>query len=1162
MAGEDRRIPGEGLVKRMEARTRRRPRIGMSPAFYTRLGLDDPWASPDRAEERSAGSDSMVFLSGAPYYAMLQKLAASARRRERRQARFTEARAGTTMRAARRAWPGEGPLFTPRITALALDSMRLPEAPAPQIVEVEVGRQGRGRGGEEPASPVLAWAKPAVLPTRRAAASADHAGQRLVRAVEDRAAEVALAGLPQRSRAQLAMAQPQGQEPLRAATIETVRRSRLPRPVVRVVEEEAGFVLDAPVARALRRGTGAVARVARAPATSSPLFQMAAYAAEMDRAAATSLAAPERGEAMRPASARRVPPTQRASGRGDRVESGTWLSASPVRSSRVSAGRPLSASPVQSVAQPAGGGPGPSPAFRVNPERRAAAKGRASALALARYAEASPALPAAPAAGRTRLVQDGRGTVRRPERTFREAETLVARPDREVALPVATPLGPALSSPSAPPRSGRERQSVLPAEETPLTVAAERSVASPTRRAALRAAPVLRTASVLSPPVQLGSPRSEVARSVGLRPLREDPAPAELVDRHSARSPVAGLGWAVARSAAVEDAPRRSALPRITPAAFTTLSGETGVPSSSPAASSAPAWSPPVSSVPAASPSASPAASPLAASAPRALRSSSTAAPRTRGPGLVARAVTRGSDSAPTVRAAHAPLTTPAVDPVRRSGPLSWARPVATAPLVASTVSRQGRSPSQIQLAPPGEELAELVRSGLVQSSWSPSTPVRTPDGRYISARVAARIPGLAILPAVNGPVAISATAVSGYARASGWRTPDVRFVGAPVGVSSPNASGGAASAFRPRPTDWVAARTAITQATAYRGAIGVRSPEATYVGASSSTTPRGSFVGASSSTTPRGSFVGASSSTTPAGSFVGASSSTTPAGSFVGASSSTTPRGSFVGASSSTTPAGRRGLEWDEDPLVPRTEPRRRRPGLEATLADVSAAQPQPDSPSWAARSDGTPQVRSAQGLFQSLARATTAEQVVRVIAARAGTMTGPVPLTDPMRTVVEQIRQELRGPGVAAEGTPLRVRAAATPEAAVLRPSRSPSSGSVASTAVTRSGSPRPVRSSAVVRGASGGDDRVNKLVKRLTDLIHLAETERRLEEARSQVRMADDSAEARAEGSGPVGPGAGGGAKLDMEAFSREVLDVVSRELELRRERRTEDGDGSEW
>ena len=118
------------------------------------------------------------------------------------------------------------------------------------------------------------------------------------------------------------------------------------------------------------------------------------------------------------------------------------------------------------------------------------------------------------------------------------------------------------------------------------------------------------------------------------------------------------------------------------------------------------------------------------------------------------------------------------------------------------------------------------------------------------------------------------------------------------------------------------------------------------------------------------------------------------------------------------------------------------------------------------------------------------------------------------------------------------------------------------VASSASVHRGTTRPVRSSATVRGAGGADDRVSKLVKRLTDLIHLAETERRLSDARGQVRMAEDTAAARAEGSAPVSGGSGEGGKLDVEVFAREVLEVVNRELETRRERRTEDGDETSW
>jgi len=164
-------------------------------------------------------------------------------------------------------------------------------------------------------------------------------------------------------------------------------------------------------------------------------------------------------------------------------------------------------------------------------------------------------------------------------------------------------------------------------------------------------------------------------------------------------------------------------------------------------------------------------------------------------------------------------------------------------------------------------------------------------------------------------------------------------------------------------------------------------------------------------------------------------------------------------------------------------------------------------------------------------------------------------------MREVVQAIRNEMAAAPELVHPVQIATRApdVETPRATVLRGTRvSP----VASSAIASRGSVRPVRSSAVSKSAGGADDRVSKLVRRLTDLIHLAETERRLSEAQAQVRMAEDSAAARAEGSAPLGQSGGGGPKLDIETFTREALETVNRELELRRERRTEDGDESNW
>ena len=88
--------------------------------------------------------------------------------------------------------------------------------------------------------------------------------------------------------------------------------------------------------------------------------------------------------------------------------------------------------------------------------------------------------------------------------------------------------------------------------------------------------------------------------------------------------------------------------------------------------------------------------------------------------------------------------------------------------------------------------------------------------------------------------------------------------------------------------------------------------------------------------------------------------------------------------------------------------------------------------------------------------------------------------------------------------------------------------------------------------------GDDKVMKLAKRLQGLIHLAEQRR--DDARRQVRMAEDSSAAKGEGQG-LGEDSQsqGDDQVSIDALIQEVLNVVNREVELRKERRQEDPDG---
>ena len=85
--------------------------------------------------------------------------------------------------------------------------------------------------------------------------------------------------------------------------------------------------------------------------------------------------------------------------------------------------------------------------------------------------------------------------------------------------------------------------------------------------------------------------------------------------------------------------------------------------------------------------------------------------------------------------------------------------------------------------------------------------------------------------------------------------------------------------------------------------------------------------------------------------------------------------------------------------------------------------------------------------------------------------------------------------------------------------------------------------------------------KLAQKLMNLIHLAETDRKSEDARRQVRMAEASAEARSEGSASVAAGQTknlSGENVNIAALQREVLEAVLQALELNHHRRQEDTD----
>jgi len=228
------------------------------------------------------------------------------------------------------------------------------------------------------------------------------------------------------------------------------------------------------------------------------------------------------------------------------------------------------------------------------------------------------------------------------------------------------------------------------------------------------------------------------------------------------------------------------------------------------------------------------------------------------------------------------------------------------------------------------------------------------------------------------------------------------------------------------------------------------------------------------------------------------------------------------------------------------------RRLGLGAALGHLDGA-PTAGIPVWARRATGAPLIGQplsggGDGLIKALSEARAPEEVVHVLMERSrGLDATGSSLPKPALRVIEQIRSQAQKAHDDAESV---------------------------SAAPSLRGERGPVRSSArVVRGFTGlrgprarrrnglGDDKVMKLAQKLQNLIHLAESRR--DDARKQVRMAEDSAAAMSEAQAPEGQGSGQDEQASIDALIQEVLAAVNREFELRRERRQEEPDGrSNW
>ena len=1195
MDGKHRETLGERLANRLSSRSRRRPRMAMDAAFYGRFGLSDPWSDPETQGETET-TDGMVFLSGAPFHAMMRRLANARRRRSRREDRFFSRRAGTTMRAAtrRRAGEAEG-VVASRSTRMGIQSgadFVLPPPISAPVVASEVAAEGivsAPRPAYQAMRPVASpWYSTPFVPARVIRGGASPApssisprplariGERLQAAVAESAEPVRVAAqLPLRTRRAIS-AVFVDELPADMPVVEIVRvlrRMGAPSAVIREVVELAPAAAAASTA-ARRMPTGATAKPTglRTVLARSPAMALAATP-EADKAAAGTLAGAERSAvhtgADRPRAALRT--SARIAGRSAVPDVGSALSASPV--ARASAGRPaaLRAAPVRIATEAGGAGPAPRALRSYGVTARVG--GRFVAPTVVQSDAERPAPASANAMSRA---------VAAPARSVRP----IARFDG-ASWAFVRAASPDVASPSILPDAvpGRPR-AVVPRKG---------SAVRPVEGSVARFVPARIAAATGSLTVS-GRPPSEPQASVGRasRPARSlsragrggalarpDVAGTELLLPVAGASPVQ---QAFARLTAGQDVAAGSAAASIVPhptprldrpvrasialssGAFTPVQRSSdGSPESVSVASSASARA-----------VAGPAAVTAIGTRPGApARRSRVGAPDASTPTLlsdIAERSSRRSESPTRTASRRASALRVATTEVVRAesrlpaeaaatsaaGPMAWAPstrfavPRATASAVPMVAAARPRPTLRGPVRARGAQGATVEHSDLVGAS-----PVREPSGRYVSVRSAVRKAAESAVPARFGAMSAGRVDVV-YVTPSGALGAGELAEAVPVG--SPV-----------RSMAWAASRSHIERATAYRGAIadggspvaqqqvlaeqpGMRLVKGSGVAgrnASDSATAAGSAAQRGTAAGARRALRAGASADAPR-----------PA-------TRTLARDAFVAAPSfgfeaePEAPAARAAGPAE---AVPARVASARRP-LDRRLHDLtSGGAATAEAPVWNARAEGAPRVRSVHGLFESLARATTAEQVVHVLFARAdGLLAAPAAVAAPIQQVIQEIRQEVARPIAMAASDeaalPTRATRLAAPVTEQLRPSGSrPSTG-----ARVARGTTRPVASRTRTVG-SGSEDRIMKLVKKLQGLIHLAEAENRLSEAQRQVRMAEDSEEARAEGgqgSRAGGPGASkDGSKMDIEQLGREVLEVVTRELEFRRERRMEDHDESVW
>jgi len=205
-------------------------------------------------------------------------------------------------------------------------------------------------------------------------------------------------------------------------------------------------------------------------------------------------------------------------------------------------------------------------------------------------------------------------------------------------------------------------------------------------------------------------------------------------------------------------------------------------------------------------------------------------------------------------------------------------------------------------------------------------------------------------------------------------------------------------------------------------------------------------------------------------------------------------------------------------------------------------------DSPAWSDRAVGGTKIRASSELIRHLAQASDPEEIIRLIVDKGQDLTRDSALASPVVEVIKQMKSE------AAKVETRTVERAPTSSSRVFSGQRSHGR------AARRISGFKPLRGPGAKSTPGIGEDRVMKLAGKLRSLIHLAEVDKRQDEARKYARLSADEAPA-VQAAGPS-EGAASASEGDVEALIQEILSAVNREMELRRERRQDDNHEPWW